>query len=118
MRMWMVNPKIMCRKHLLGEHVEHHMFVGTINKGIALDGYLKNNLLEMESLHSRHLELATEMESRGYNHKSLLPSVSYTGPLDAIEQKVDRESALKELLRRCPDCRARYEEINGPTLPK
>ena len=22
MRMWMVNPKIMCRKHLLGEHVE------------------------------------------------------------------------------------------------
>ena len=45
MRMWMVDPKIMCRKHLLGEHVEHHMFVGTINKRISIVGYLRDNLL-------------------------------------------------------------------------
>ena len=25
MRMWMVNPKMMCNKHLLGEHVELHL---------------------------------------------------------------------------------------------
>ena len=34
MRMWMIDPKLLCRKHLLGEHLEIHMFVGTINKGI------------------------------------------------------------------------------------
>lgn len=31
MRMWMVDPKIMCRKHLLGEHLELHMLAGCIN---------------------------------------------------------------------------------------
>jgi len=28
MRMWMLNPKALCRKHLMGEHVEIHMLVG------------------------------------------------------------------------------------------
>ncbi len=111
MRMWMVDPKIMCRKHLLGEHVELHMFVGTINKGISLDGYFQNNLLEMESLHFRHFELVQEMESRGYNHKSSLPGVTYTGTLDSVKLKVDKASALAELLRRCPECRARHEAL-------
>lgn len=42
MRMWMVPPELMCRQHLLGEHVELHMFVGAINKGtsvVTLPGY-------------------------------------------------------------------------------
>jgi hypothetical protein len=30
MRMWMVPPKVMCRKHLLGEHVEIHMLAGSL----------------------------------------------------------------------------------------
>jgi hypothetical protein len=30
MRMWMVNPRIMCGNHLLGEHLETHMFYGII----------------------------------------------------------------------------------------
>ena len=36
MRMWMVDPQIMCRQHLLGEHTEMHMFVGTLKRGPAL----------------------------------------------------------------------------------
>ena len=36
MRMWNVDPKLMCNKHLLGEHVEMHMFFGTIQKGISM----------------------------------------------------------------------------------
>ena len=40
MRMWMVNPEILCRKHLLGEHVELHMLVGWIIKGKSIQGYL------------------------------------------------------------------------------
>lgn len=43
MRMWKVNPKNMCRQHLLGEHVECHMFVGAILKGISLSGYIKKD---------------------------------------------------------------------------
>lgn len=33
MRMWVVNPKILCRKHLLGEHVELHMATGHLQRG-------------------------------------------------------------------------------------
>jgi len=109
MRMWMVDPKIMCRKHLLGEHVEHHMLVGTINKRVAIDGYLSGNLLEPTQLLIRHYALAEEMIRRGYQHKSALTSVDL-GHLNAkqILTTVDKESSLTELLRRCPECRARY----------
>lgn len=107
MRMWMVDPRIMCRQHLLGEHVEHHMFVGTIQRGIGLSGYLENNLLEMESLAARHDALVAEMAARWYRHRSPLPLVQppYYG-------KIDREAALAELIRRCPMCAARKAQLS------
>ena len=107
MRMWMVNPKIMCRKHLLGEHVELHMSVGTIKKGISVKGYLDDNLLEPESIYRRHHELVLEMEARGYNHKSPLELI----PIN-MSKRIDREASLKELLRRCPECAERYSLLN------
>lgn len=115
MRQWMVDPRIMCRKHLLGEHVEHHMFVGTINKRISIAGYLRDNLLELESLHDRHDELVAEMKARGYNHQSPLPTVMWW-PRELPQVKIDKESALKELLRRCPECTARYAALNEGEL--
>jgi len=114
MRQWMVDPRVLCRKHLLGEHVEHHMFVGSINKGILIDGYLRDNLLEPMSLLTRHIELAREMAARGYNHKSDLPSVSIARMSSRqLFTKIDREAALAELVRRCPECRTRYEELQN-----
>jgi hypothetical protein len=77
MRQWMVDTKILCNRHLLGEHVEHHMFIGSINKGKNIDGFIKNNLLEPLSLESRHAELVLEMESRRINHKSELLQILY-----------------------------------------
>lgn len=100
MRMWMVNPKKMCRKHLLGEHVETHMFVGTILAGKSLDGYVENKLVETHNIKKRHKKLAEEIKRRGYNHHSKLPkfSVKKIG-------KVDRKDNLKELAKRCKECR-------------
>lgn len=104
MRMWMVDPATMCRKHLLGKHVEIHMFVGTMRKGLNMEGYLAGNLLEPSSLMQRHDELAAEMERRGYKHRTPLLQ---PGPYPAVWDKVriDRASALEELHRRCPECR-------------
>ena len=73
MRMWMVDPKKMCRKHLLGEHVEIHMMAGTLLKGRSIDGFLERGLLEPQSARKRHDALAAEMQARGYNHASPLP---------------------------------------------
>lgn len=113
MRMWMVPPTIMCRKHLLGEHVEHHMFVGTLNKGVSVAGYLRDNLLEPMALIDRHAALATEMIKRGYKHISELSMPRAVWTNLSFEERwttIDRKSALAELVDRCPECRRRYEE--------
>jgi len=68
MRMWKVNPKSLCRKHLLGEHVECHMFLGSLAKNISLKGYIEKGLVEVHNIIKRHDELAIELGSRGYQH--------------------------------------------------
>ena len=107
MRMWMVDPKILCRRHLLGEHVELHMFVGSINKKISLDGYAKNSLVEVHNIKSRHSQLVKEMKARGMNHKSPLPkfTVFKFG-------KVNKKDNIKELSNRCSECKTMIESIN------
>ena len=111
MRQWMVDPRIMCRKHLLGEHVEHHMFVGAINKGTDMAGFLANNLLEPLSLLYRHAALVEEMERRGYNHKSPLAYPNFSKGDPALLVQIDKDAAKAELVRRCPECLARYVEL-------
>ena len=32
MRMWMIDPTLLCRKHLLGEHGELHKFIPSFRK--------------------------------------------------------------------------------------
>ena len=72
MRMCGVDPKKLCRKHLLGEHVEMHMFAGAINKGNSIDGYIARGLVNPELIQSRHDQLDEEIKKRGYDHKSTL----------------------------------------------
>lgn len=105
MRMWMVPPQIMCRQHLLGEHVELHMFVGSIKKGTSLNGYIKNGLVETHNIKSRHKKLVREMKSRGMKHSSPLKykDVLHLG-------KVKKKKSRKALTSRCPECKRRYKE--------
>ena len=60
MRMWMIDSAILCRYHLLGEHLETHMFAGHLKKKKRVDGYLRNNCFEPKSLVFRHEYLARE----------------------------------------------------------
>lgn len=106
MRMWMVVPKYMCDRHLLGEHVECHMFAGCIDKNKPLSGYIKKNLFDAASLVARHDSLAREMKSRGFRHQS--PLNGYKGPSTPI----DSESSLRDLLGRCPQCRDRFKKYS------
>ncbi len=110
MRQWLCDPKILCRKHLLGEHVEIHMFVGSINKGISMKKYAETGLLEFSSIEKRHEELVTEMVSRGYKHNSPLQEIKPLG--DVPEIKIDKIDSLLNLLNRCEECRRNYMDIN------
>jgi hypothetical protein len=101
MRMWMVDPKKMCRKHLLGEHVEIHMMAGTLIRRRSIDGFLERGLLEPQNARARHDELVAEMEARGFTHRSPLPKF----PRYKRPGEISRERAEAELAARCPDCR-------------
>lgn len=104
MRMWMIDPKKLCRKHLLGEHGEIHKHRHNFVKGHKIGG--RKGQIEPMSMQERHDELAKEMLMRGYNHKSpyTQPNLSHYD-LDGFI--VDREESEKDLSSRCSDCRER-----------
>lgn len=100
----MVNPKFLCKKHLLGEHFEHHMFVGTIKKGISVKKYLEDGFLEPHKLLERHDEIVEEMKIRGFNHKSPLEKIDVS---HLNSGKIDIEKSLKDISIRCNHCAKR-----------
>ena len=112
--MWCVDPEIMCRNHLLGEHFETHMFLSHINSGKGFRGYVTGNKLEVLSLVNRHDELVEEMKRRGYNHKSPIDEPDLrlvrNDQEEYIDGCIDTKKSLKELLGRCDKCRERYNK--------
>lgn len=106
MRMWLVPPERMCRKHLLGEHVEMHMFAGSLRKGKSMQGYIDKGLVYFPLLKSRHDDLATEMVKRGMNHESELRMDPKLRAAVHSQPKhwFPFNEARAELFRRCPEC--------------
>lgn len=68
MRLWGIDPKVMCRKHLLGEHVEMHMIVGSLRRRRNLGRLLTAGFVDLRKVAARHESLAYEMKRRGYRH--------------------------------------------------
>lgn len=109
MRMWMIDPTLLCRKHLLGEHGEIHKHRHNFVKKHSMSGRISPVvLIEPKCMQSRHDELALEMTNRGFNHNSPYsqPDISY---LSEYEQnaKVDIDFNYEDLSMRCPDCSGR-----------
>jgi len=102
----MVNPKLLCRQHLLGEHNEVHSFLGCIKKGTSLKGYIEKGLVEVHNIKKRHDELSEEMIRRGYKHNSNLD----VGNLLWEEGYVNSIENIEELKSRCQECKRRMEE--------
>lgn len=105
MRMWNINPKLLCKQHLLGEHLEMHMFMGCIRSGMSIKGYVDKGLVEVDKILERHNQLVNEMEHRGYCHKSDLNGKE----LLWHEGNICVEKSLQDLFERCEECRKRNE---------
>ncbi|MBN1375098.1 MAG: hypothetical protein JXA01_02960 [Dehalococcoidia bacterium] len=99
----MVDPRYMCDRHLLGEHVECHMFAGCLERDKSVSGYIRNNLFDAASLTKRHDRIAREMKLRGFSHRSKI--ARYKGRSTPINVT----SSFNDLMYRCPRCRERYE---------
>lgn len=79
MRIWDIDPKLLCRKHLLGEHRELHAIWNILKHGKK--GYInhpetKRWVGKLPALRTRHELLVEEMTRRGYVHETSLPEVS------------------------------------------
>ena len=107
MRLWMVPVHLMCDRHLRGEHVECHMFVGTIKKGKSIEGFVQDGLVDVRLIKKRHDVLAEEMLARGGRHESPLKSFLPPHPWNNF---IDVRANIAELARRCPDC---YDRIKA-----
>ena len=103
--MWGVDPKKLCNQHLLGEHVEMHMFLGCIIKVINLQGYYDNKLVCTNLIKIRHDDLAVEMIYRGMKHKS--PIIETNLLRNFKYGEIDIEANINELISRCSKCRDR-----------
>ena len=112
MRDWNVDPIILCRKHLLGSHVESHMVIGCIKRGHSLDGYTDKGLIDVSRLSQWHDGVAREIESRGWNHKSPYDDlIARKARLPYPVGYIDYRKSIKELAERCPDCKFRIDRI-------
>lgn len=111
MRMWMLDPKYLCKKHLMGEHFEIHLHRHNFVKHHSVSGRVfPIVLIEPASMQSRHDALVVEMLARGYNHNSPYeqPDISYLPPEEQMA-KGNIEYNRFDLISRCEECRKRIE---------
>ncbi len=113
MRMWQIDPKLLCKKHLLGEHYEIHKHKHNFEKHHSISGRISPIvLIEPQNMKIRHDELVKEMIQRGYNHNSPyeLPDLSYL-PDNQRYAKADAGYNIADLFDRCSECYQRYLDI-------
>lgn len=109
MRIWDIEVKYLCRKHLLGEHRELHGLWNILTKHGGHGGYshhpeTKRWVGKLKALYQRHESLVKEMARRGYAHHSPLNKRYATGK---IKQDILLDSLMqqKKLLQAKPcDC--------------
>lgn len=109
MRQWNIDPVLLCRQHLLGEHKEMHMLAGCLVRGKSIAGYIRDGFLQVHTFLARHDELVAEMIRRGYRHIKPMPeniTIKHLG-------EIDLEFNLRDLASRCEKCR---ENILGAGL--
>lgn len=109
MRVWDINPKNLCRKHLLAEHRELHGLWNILTKHGGKGGYSHHPETlrwagKQKALFLRHEELVKEFLNRGYSHHTPLDDSLATG-LDKQTVFINSVLEQKEILKKKPcDC--------------
>lgn len=114
MRMWMINPKKMCTRHLLGEHGEIHKHRHVFVKQHSIFGRVYPIVqIEPANMKTRHDLLVEEMIERGISHNSPYeqPNISH---LPDWQQNATVNTAISEndLSLRCENCKLLLDNIS------
>lgn len=109
MRIWDINPKYLCRKHLLAEHRELHGLWNVLTKHNGQGGYSKHPetlrwIGKQKALYLRHETLVEEFSHRGYNHLTPLEKKLAIG-LESQDVFINTPSEQEIILKNKPcDC--------------
>jgi len=111
--MWGINPKLLCRQHLLGEHNEIHKHRHNFVKQHSISKRVSPVVqIAPEQMKKRHDELVREMIARGYNHNSPYeqPDLSHLKPEERYAE-IDTNVSILDLTLRCSECAKRLKSI-------
>jgi len=107
-RIWDIEPARLCRKHLLGEHVELHALWTILTEdrkgGWANHPEAKRWRGKLRALYLRHEALVAEMQRRGYRHNSPLDESLATGQAVQNECWQSPRQQAELLRQRCDEC--------------
>lgn len=127
MRHWLVRPELMCRQHLGGEHLECHMFLGSIHQMKPLSGYYSNGLFFGPAfLKVRHREIRRFI--RGHQTplvvpktlagiKSIIGGKPFYWYPDVIPTDEQMWLSWHTLMSRCKRCRKKHLEAKREGRP-
>jgi putative hemolysin len=97
-RIWDLDPRLLCDRHLLGEHRELHAVWSILTNGRT--GYANHPETirwrsRLAALYARHEEEVAEMSRRGFRHASPLDAQLATGAAEQTElvDSLDRQRA-------------------------
>ena len=87
-RIWDLDPRVLCDRHLLGEHRELHAIWSILTTGKT--GYANHPETRrwrgrLAALYARHDEQIAEMDRRGFRHASPLDRHLATGAVRQTE---------------------------------
>lgn len=107
MRIWDLPPRLLCRKHLLGEHNELHIMWKCITEqrsGWANHPETQRWRGRLAAMYRRHDALVREMHRRGFNHKSPLDKRRATGVCRQRVLLQSRDEQIEILRDKGCDC--------------
>jgi hypothetical protein len=119
MRIWDVDPHLLCRQHLIGEHYELHCCWNTITRGRKAWSHhpeTKRWVGKLKALFHRHTALAKEMRFRGFSHKSDLDKELAVGRADQTvflqvpAEQIEILRARSTNRKRCT-CAERFQKL-------
>ncbi|MEM3671072.1 MAG: pyrimidine dimer DNA glycosylase/endonuclease V [Thermoprotei archaeon] len=102
MRIWDLDPSVLCDRHLLGEHRELHAIWSVIannKKGYAKHPETERWRGKLAALYERHEALVKEFSARGFRHNSPLNKTQATG-LSVQDTYVDTVTDQIMILRK------------------
>ena len=116
MRIWDIDPRLLCDQHLLGEHRELHAIWSILTTGKT--GYARHPETRrwrgrLAALYARHDEQIAEMDRRGFRHASPLDQRLATGAAQQTEFVDSLEAQCVRLAQRGCGCRPGRRQSAG-----